>query len=200
VFNRQHHENQSPPIHRFYYSAHFVKHFDDFISDGLDIFIWSCTREDSTCKRACCVALLGYVGAYEYCRKTCSVEDTKVLMNIGTFRGVPRPLQPSEGRRTRRSNNIDGLITERYSWKEGRICRVCVVPIALWLVFLSLSLSLMRSVHYRVTHPPTCYLTISDKHPSCDCTKGLSPISIHPNCLPCLLFHLFHLFHLSPVT
>ncbi len=62
---------------------------------------------------------------------------------------------------------------------------------------------------YGVTHPPTCYLTISDKHPSCDCTLGLSPRApppypIHPNCLPCLLFHLFPPLppfpHLSPVT
>lgn len=88
-----------------------------------------------------------FVGAYG--RKTWAVEDTKVPTHEHrTSGGFPRPLQPSEGRRTRRSNNIDGLMTESSLGSlEGRICRVCVVPTALWLVFLSLSLSLiMRSV------------------------------------------------------
>lgn len=127
-----------------------------------------------------------FVGAY--CRKTWSVEDTKVPTHEHrTSGGFPRPLQPSEGRRTRRSNNVDGLMTESSLGSlEGRICRVCVVLIALWLVFLSFLIFPYLhaecipyySVQSHPPPPPTCYLTISDKHPSCP-----PPIS-HPPKLP----------------
>ncbi len=123
------------------------------------------------------------------------MEDTKVPTHEHrTFGGFPPTTAAKRWKKKNKNKNKNKkkqqyrcLMTESSLGSlEGRICRVCVVPIALWLVFLSFLIFPYLhaecipyySVQSNPPPPPTCYLMISDKHPSCP-----PPIS-HPPKLP----------------